>query len=195
MPDLLATEKRPRAVLGICARCHGVDGRGRVRGAFPRLAGQRPTYLYASLQAFARGERHSGIMGPIAEGLSPAEMRDLARYFASRPPAPPAVRPESAGAVERGQSIAHRGIPGRKVASCADCHGPGAIRRNPVFPMLAGQDALYLVQQLELFKKKSRGGSPFAHLMHPVAGPLSTEQMRDVALYYESLDPALVAGK
>ncbi|HWN44163.1 MAG TPA: c-type cytochrome [Thermoanaerobaculia bacterium] len=186
MPDLLAPEKPPKAVLETCARCHGADGRGRVRGAFPRLAGQRPTYLHASLRAFARGERHSGIMGPIAAGLSPAEMRDLARYFASLPAAP-AVRPEFSEAVERGRVIAHRGIPGRKVPSCADCHGPGAVRRNPVFPVLAGQDALYLVQQLELFKKKHRGGSPWAHLMHPVAGRLSTEQMRDVALYYESL--------
>jgi cytochrome c553 len=185
MPDLLGTEP-PRAVLATCARCHGVDGRGRIRGAFPRLAGQRPTYLYESLQAFARGKRHSGIMEPIAAGLTPSEMRDLARYFASLPAAP-AVRQESTGAIERGRAIAHRGIPGRKVPSCADCHGPGAIRRNPVFPMLAGQDALYLVQQLELFKKKTRGGSPFARLMHPVAGQMSTEEMRDVALYYESL--------
>lgn len=186
MPDLLGTERPPRAVLASCGRCHGMDGRGRVRGAFPRLAGQRPAYLYASLQAFARGERHSGIMGPIAAGLSPAEMRDLAHYFA-RLPAAPAVRSESTEAIERGRAIAHRGIPKQKVPSCADCHGPGAIRRNPVFPVLAGQDALYLAQQLELFKKKHRGGSPWARLMHPVAGGLSAEQMLDVAMYYESL--------
>lgn len=185
MPDLLGAEP-PRSVLATCARCHGRDGRGRERGAFPRLAGQRPTYLYESLQAFARGKRHSGIMEPIAAGLTPSEMRDLARYFASLPAAP-AVRQESTGAVERGRAIAHRGIPKQKVPSCADCHGPGAVRRNPVFPVLAGQDALYLVQQLELFKKKTRGGSPFARLMHPVAGQMSTEQMRDVAVYYESL--------
>lgn len=190
MPDLLGTERPPRAVLESCGRCHGMDGRGRVRGAFPRLAGQRPAYLYASLQAFARGERHSGIMGPIAAGLSPAEMRDLARYFARLPAAPPAVRADSA-AIHRGRAIAERGIPKQKVPSCTDCHGPGAVRRNPAFPVLAGQDALYLAQQLELFKKRHRGGSPYAHLMHPVAGELSTEQMRDVALYYESLGGTL----
>jgi cytochrome c553 len=186
MPDLLAPEEPPKAAIETCARCHGMDGRGRMRGAFPRLAGQRPAYLYESLQAFARGKRPSGIMEPIAAGLTPSEMRHLARYYASLPSASRGVQRDSA-AIQRGRAIAERGIPKQKVPSCADCHGPGATRRNPVFPVLAGQDALYLAQQLELFKKKHRGGSPFARLMHPVAGQMSTEQMRDVAVYYESL--------
>jgi cytochrome c553 len=57
--------------------------------------------------------------------------------------------------------------------------------------VLAGQYADYLVLQLELFKKEHRGGSAYAHLMRPVAAGLTAEQMRDVALYYESLTAAL----
>jgi cytochrome c553 len=53
--------------------------------------------------------------------------------------------------------------------------------------VLAGQYADYLVGQLALFKQAHRGGSAYAHLMRPVASRLTLQQMRDVALYYESL--------
>lgn len=185
---LLGPQNAPRAVAASCGRCHGVDGRGRGEGAFPRLAGQRPAYLYAALQAYARGTRHSGVMEPIAAGLSPGEMRELARYYAALP-APSPRRAATLAAVERGRRIAHQGVPAKRIPSCADCHGPGATRRNPAYPSLAGQDASYLVLQLELFHNEHRGGSAFAHLMRPVAKRLTPEQMRDVAAYYASLAP------
>lgn len=180
-------EQVPQAVLDSCGRCHGVDGNGRENSAFPRLAGQRPAYLYAALQAFARGARPSGMMEPIAAALSPAEMRQLAHYYASQPAsaAPSVASPP--GAIERGKSIASQGIPQQRLASCVDCHGPGATRRHALYPILAGQYADYLVQQLELFQKQQRGGSAYAHLMEPVVARLTPQQMRDVALYYASL--------
>ena len=184
--SLLGPEEAPRAVEESCGRCHGVDGNGRGTGAFPRLAGQRPSYLYAALQAYARGDRHSGIMAPVAAGLSPEEMRALAEYYAGRPALPPA-RAAAAEAIARGRRIAHEGVPAQRIPSCADCHGPNPIRRNPFYPTLAGQYAIYLVQQLELFQRGQRGGSAYAHLMHPTADRLTPEQMRDVAAYYASL--------
>jgi cytochrome c553/cytochrome c5 len=190
LPGLLRPERAPRAVAASCARCHGVDGHGRGVGAFPKLAGQRPAYLFAALQAYAHGERHSGIMQPIAAGLSQEEMHELARYYASlqEPPSPP--HQDAALAIERGKAIASRGIPNQRVPSCVDCHGPGATRRNPIYPELAGQYADYLVLQLRLFKQEHRGGTAYAHLMRPVATRLTLEQMRDVALYYASLPAA-----
>jgi cytochrome c553 len=92
--------------------------------------------------------------------------------------------------IERGKAIASRGIPSQRVPICVHCHGPGATHRNPAYPGLAGQDAAYLILQLELFKKGHRGGSAYAHLMRPVATRLTPEQMRDVALYYASLPAA-----
>jgi cytochrome c553 len=177
----------PAAAEG-CARCHGTDGRGRGGPAFPRLAGQRPHYLLAALEAFARGQRHSGFMAPVAAGLHPEEMRALAVYYGGleQPAAaPPDV--DSTLAIERGQTIAERGIPAQRVPSCAECHGPAATPRNPAYPVLAGQYADYLVLQLELFRDERRGGSAYAHLMRPVAKRLTQEQMSDVALYYQSL--------
>lgn len=191
---LLGLEKVPQAVTASCARCHGVDGRGRGAGAFPRLAGQRPTYLYATLQAFAHGERHSGMMESIAAALSLDDMRELALYYGSLQepwPVPSPPDQETTLAIERGKAIASRGIPSHRVPACVHCHGPSTMRRNPLYPVLAGQYADYLVLQLDLFKKGHRGGSAYAHLMHPVATRLTPEHMRDVALYYASLPATL----
>lgn len=179
----------PQLVRTRCARCHGRDGLGRENAAFPRLAGQREGYLVAALAAYAAGTRHSGIMQPIAAGLSEADRRAIAAHYAGLP----AARADDgeavtdAAAIERGRQIAELGIPSRGVPSCVDCHGPGQARRNPAYPNLAGQFADYLVLQLELFQRGARGGSPFAHLMDHVAVHLRDDEMRAVAAYYASL--------
>ncbi|MDB4932788.1 MAG: cytochrome c class, partial [Myxococcaceae bacterium] len=56
--ELAAPREGEATVVAACARCHGVDGSGR-GGAFPAIAGQRPEYLRAALDAYARGARHS----------------------------------------------------------------------------------------------------------------------------------------
>ena len=183
---LTGPENLPRAVRERCARCHGVDGRGRGT-AFPKLAGQHEAYLYNSLRAFASGERHSGIMEPVAAGLTDAEMHQLARYYANLPPAVGTHGAAHAAGIERGRDIAQRGILANKVPPCVDCHGPKHPHPRRDYPMLAGQYAGYVVLQLELFQKGHRGGSPYAHLMQEVAPKLTPQQMRDVAAYYESL--------
>lgn len=187
IPNLVDRETPSAVVIQSCARCHGVDGRGRA-GAFPRLAGQRPAYLVAALQAYAHEERHSGIMQPVAASLSLETMRDLADYYARLQASPPSSpRPDVAVEIERGKQIAEHGIRHQRVPSCVDCHGPGAAPRNAFYPELAGQHADYLALQLELFKDNRRGGSAYAHLMRPVVSRLSVQQMRDVTLYYASL--------
>jgi cytochrome c553 len=189
--DLSESKQAPRIISENCARCHIVDNRARDLSVFPILAGQRPEYLFASLLAFARGERHSGIMRPLAASLTAKDMREIAQYYGNlrAPPAAP-VSEEIAPAIERGKEIAMRGIPSRRVPACSACHGPNRVRRNPIYPVLAGQHSDYLALQLELFNKQSRGGTPYAHIMHRVAGRLTPQQMRDVTSYYGSLHSA-----
>lgn len=186
IPRHLESEEAPSIVVENCGRCHGIEGLGRGVGAFPRLAGQHVPYLYASLRAYARGERHSGMMEPIAATLSSEEMRTLALYYGGLAPYVPAPPPQAlAATIERGEAIARKGS--QRIPSCADCHGPSDIPRNPRYPILAGQYAEYLVLQLELFAQHKRGGSSYAHLMQLTAHRLTEEQMRAVALYYASL--------
>lgn len=192
LEGLTQPENVPRTVTENCARCHGMDGLGRGAGAFPKLAGQHPDYLFASLLAFARGERHSGIMEPIAAGLDREQMQELAVFYGNLPAAPPPLpEAEVARIVAFGEEIARSGIPDQKVPSCASCHGPTSYTRNPMYPRLAGQYADYLVLQLELFQKEYRGGTDYKGIMDPVVHRLTTEEMQAVAAFYESLDPAL----
>ena len=187
IPPMQSLAGVPDAVIATCARCHDRSGGGRGSSVVPRLAGQHPTYLFNALHAFAAGRRHSGFMEPVAGALSTRQMQQLALYFSRIEPRPIQIRGRPQDAIVRGMAIATHGVPAQRVPACADCHGPSPLRKNDAYPVLAGQFADYLVLQLELFKAGRRGGSRYAHLMNPVASGLTHPQMRDVALYYESL--------
>jgi cytochrome c553 len=188
LDDLTGTETPPR-VAASCGRCHGQRGEGRRDSeAFPKLAGQPRDYLTATLEAYARDARASGMMQPVAAGLTPEEIRELAAFY-SRLPARRRSTDESPAArdaIERGRLIAERGVPERDVPSCSDCHGPGG-EPSSNYPALSGQFADYMVLQLELFAGGTRGGTEHAHLMAEVAPHMSEGEMRDVAVYYSSL--------
>lgn len=194
-PDHLRPLKDPLGpVLANCNRCHAEDGGGRGEGAFPRLAGQSEAYLLGALQAYARGERHSGIMQPIAAGLEPAVLEALAQHYADLPPVSRIDAPEpTPDILAQGLSLAERGVRERGIPSCVHCHGPKDGPRNPMYPNIAGQYARYLNLQLELFTAGKRGGTEYAHIMHSAAQRLTPEQMQALADYYASL-PAKVAG-
>ncbi|MGY1424272.1 c-type cytochrome [Lysobacter sp. A289] len=186
----------PSPALANCARCHGLDGMGRGNGAFPRLAGQSETYLLSSLHAYARGERHSGVMQPVAAGLGASEMQTLARYYAtlgSADTTAPADHGQDVAAIARGAKLAREGVAARRIPACVACHGPDPTPRNPMYPQLAGQYADYLELQLTLFKDGDRGGTDYAPIMDIVADALDEGDIRDLALYYSSL-PARPAG-
>jgi cytochrome c553 len=181
------------SVTAMCARCHGFDGLGRGQGAFPVLAGQNAEYLAASLRAYERRQRYSGVMEPVVTGLNDGEIRDLALYFSALP-VRPVPQPETTAEMRLGQAIVEEGIPARRVPPCASCHGPDAagqdvVERNPHYPKLAGQYADYLILQLQLFKNQQRGGTPYSHIMRRVAAQLDPEQIRQAAHYFASLDP------
>jgi cytochrome c553 len=71
-------------VAAVCAACHGVNGVS-VSDAIPNLAAQRAGYLEAQLKALKDGTRKNPMMNAIASQLSPADIADVAAYFASLP--------------------------------------------------------------------------------------------------------------
>lgn len=190
-----ASTPAPAAAAQTCFRCHGHDGLGRGSPAFPVLAGQRRDYLENAMLAYAKGERHSGIMGPIAAGLSRQAMAEIADHYARLPPRSsgaseppgPARTPADAHQLELGRILATEGVPAERIPACVECHGPAGRRTKSAYPSLAGQPAEYLRLQLELFQRGQRGGSEHAHLMDEVAPRLSPEQIRAVSLYFASL--------
>jgi cytochrome c553 len=174
-----------------CARCHGGEDRPPASALVPRLHGQRPEMLLAALEAFAKGERRSGIMQPIAAGLAPETRQALADYYASlSPPAPQASAGHDPARTESGRDLAMRGHPEAGIPACDSCHGASGL---PLYPRLAGQNAPYLANQLRLWQRGGRVGNGPGAIMAPIARKLSEQQIDDVAAFYSSL-PAEAAS-
>src|SRR5687767_6714184 len=67
----------------VCAACHGANGVS-VSDTIPHLAAQRAGYLEAQLKALKDGTRKNPIMNAMAAQLSPADMTNLAAFFAAQ---------------------------------------------------------------------------------------------------------------
>jgi cytochrome c553 len=75
----------------VCAACHGANGVS-VAETIPNLAAQRAPYIEAQLKAYKDGIRkqpglvnNAAIMAAIATQLTPADMANVAAYFAAQP--------------------------------------------------------------------------------------------------------------
>ncbi|MFZ5722130.1 MAG: c-type cytochrome [Pseudomonadota bacterium] len=81
-----------------------------------------------------------------------------------------------------------------KAAQCVACHGADGNSAVTSYPRLAGQGARYLAKQLHDFKSGKRANP----VMMGMAGPLSEQDILDLAAYYSeqksgtaAADPAL----
>ena len=72
-----------------------------------------------------------------------------------------------------------------KSAVCSACHGPNGNSVNPEWPRLAGQSAVYIAEQLRLFRSGVRSNP----VMQPLAAGLSDQDISDLAVYYEAQTP------
>ena len=73
-----------------------------------------------------------------------------------------------------------------KAALCSACHGPNGNSVNPEWPRLAGQSAVYIAEQLRLFRSGVRDNP----IMKPLAASLSDQDIDDLAVYYEAQTPS-----
>ena len=67
---------------GRCAPCHGNDGIA-VQPDAPNLAGQNPIYTATQLANYRSGARQHEQMTILAEGLTDAQIADLAAWYAA----------------------------------------------------------------------------------------------------------------
>ncbi len=77
-----------------------------------------------------------------------------------------------------------------KSTTCMACHGPAGISSTGLWPNIAGQSANYLVTQLTAFRDGSRdpqNATRYDPAMSPMSMMLTDEDIRDLAVYYESL--------
>lgn len=67
-----------------CVACHGEGGVSAAPN-WPNLAGQHKDYLEHAINEYKSGVRKDPVMGSQAIGLTPAEIHELAAYFAAQP--------------------------------------------------------------------------------------------------------------
>jgi cytochrome c553 len=118
---------------------------------------------------------------PAASTAAPAP----AAAPAEAAPAEGAPAPASAAAVSAPFATGKAASGEAKAALCSSCHGPNGNSANPEWPRLAGQSAVYIAEQLRLFRSGVRDNP----IMKPLAATLSDQDISDLAVYYEAQTP------
>ena len=154
-----------REVAGKCRACHGLDGYATIPVA-PHIGGEPAAYLSAQLVAFRDGAREQEMMTIVARALDDRQIADVSAWYAShvasaRLAADPSDAPEA----------------------CVSCHGADGIARVDDAPNLAGEAAIYIVEQLRAF----RNGGRRHETMNAIAAELSDEDMRAAASWYAAI--------
>ena len=159
-----------------CAGCHGENAEGSDDGEYPRLAGMSMEYLTQQLELFKARDRLNIPMVPYTnERELPADDIKAVSAFLSQIKLPTKLaalseeeQGESFNALGRlRDSLAVVNIPrypgniesGRRTwkKECATCHGAqGEGSADGLTPPLMGQHTVYLLRQLEQFKKSER---------------------------------------
>ncbi|NOX10130.1 MAG: cytochrome c4 [Gammaproteobacteria bacterium] len=172
-----------QATAGVCAGCHGMDGNS-FNPAWPKLAAQHPGYLVKQLADFKAGDRTNAIMAPMAMGLSPQDMENVAAYFAAQKKS--AGNADASG-TSVGELIYRSGNLDSGVTACTACHGADAAG-NPAagFPVLGSQHAAYTQAQLKAFASGERSNDS-AKMMQMIASKLTDAEIQAVAAYIEGL--------
>ncbi|MEO8064982.1 MAG: c-type cytochrome [Pseudomonadota bacterium] len=73
-----------------------------------------------------------------------------------------------------------------KAAVCSACHGVNGNSTNPEWPVLAGQNAVYIREQIAMFKSKKRNNP----IMQPIVDTLSDQDAADVAAFFSAQTPS-----
>jgi len=115
---------------------------------------------------------------------SPATGATPSATAATAPTAQPAGAPAAPPHDPFTDGDATRGT--AKAAVCSACHGPNGNSSSPEWPRLAGQSAVYVAEQLRLFRAGVRSNP----VMKPLASTLSDQDIDDLAVYYQAQTPA-----
>lgn len=142
-------------------------GRAALVATVASALAQAPVHAQTSVEKTPAQTNAAGA-APEAPPPTPAAAPDAAAAPASSGP----IDPFAHGSIQDGST---------KVAVCVSCHGPNGNSINPEWPRLAGQSAVYIAQQLRLFRAGTRDNP----IMKPLASTLSDQDISDVALYFE----------
>jgi len=176
LPALPAGADSLEARLAACLACHGEKGQSAVPEV-PSLGAQPAFYLTIQLFLFRERLRVVEAMNKVTQGLSNAELRDMADFIAKLPPPRPAGDSPDPARMERARALIaqHR---------CNFCHNRDYSGEQNV-PRLAGQREDYLVRALREYKSNTRRG--YDASMADVLYAIGDEQILDLAYFLARL--------
>lgn len=153
------------AVTAPCTGCHADDGNNKDPKT-PRLAGLDAEYLVVAVEAYRSGSRGHDVMREAVSTLREKDIKDMAAYYASKEPkALPIRKPLTIG---------------EWAARCNRCHGPAGRSADSRFPILAGQDEVYLTKTLKLY----HGGERTSPAMKAMSFLMAESDIKKLAAYY-----------
>ena len=183
----------------VCAACHGKYGQGGKRGEYPRIAGQRATYLKDQLKSFRARQRINIPMYPYTQEreLPDEDIDAISEYLAKieLPTQWPEFKdsddaltrleamdkvmilPRAEGDIENGKKIYQQ--------ECYTCHGADGRGRGR-FPSLVGQYTNYLKKQVDAYRKGERPHDEKGSTSG-VLTPLKEQEIQDVLAYLTSI--------
>ena len=132
----------------LCAACHGADGNSQIKG-IPSLAAQPKLFLENSLILMREGMREVPVMKGMLDGVTDAEVIELAKFYSALTLAPPPADKQAA-LFNKGEQL----VSGMR---CGICHLPTYLGREQM-PRLAGQREDYLLHSLLQFKNNQAVG-------------------------------------
>lgn len=93
--------------------------------------------------------------------------------------------------IERSRDLANPTVPGHVLAEqvCSACHGIDGNSVSPTFPKLAGQQAVYITNQLNHFRSHQRLDPAGSEFMWGLSHHLTDEQIAGIAKYYSEQTP------
>lgn len=169
-----------------CQACHGQGGAKPIMGVYPKIAGLGEKYLYDQLVAIQENARAIPEMIGQLDGKSKQDLQDQAAYFAKQDMGVNQADPEL---VEKGAALYRGGNMATGVPSCAGCHNPQGKGNEPAgYPHLGGQNAEYLVKQLNAYRDGTRDNGANAAIMMDVSSRLTDAEIEAVASYMSGLN-------
>lgn len=176
----------------VCGACHGINGNS-PNPEWPNLAGQHPEYVVEQLRLFKGMVRANPIMQSQAVMLTEQDMADLAAYFHAQTLT---GLEADASLYKAGEKLFRGGDAKRGIPACSACHGPNGMGVGPAkWPQVRSQHALYLTNQLNAYRAKTRytpiEGQPAppagAEMMYVIASRLTDDDIKALAAYMQGL--------
>lgn len=173
----------------LCASCHGDQGVARSAN-WPNLAGQVRGYTYKSLYDYHTWERTISeggpLMGYLVEEVEPQDMADIAAYYASLPTPPAQDLALSEADNDTADRLHWLGDPDRLIQPCSACHGNNGQGVFPDYPLIAGQNADYLKEQMLLYRSGERHSDVYSR-MRLLSEKLTDAEIDALANYFAAM--------